>query len=280
MFQPTFSRRALSLAATAAAVATAALTAACNDGPLGPNTSARPAAAPAANRATPITPVPALVRATLVVTSNTNMKSNVPGTTVRFTTDKGSVIVSDNVNTDGSGDSDAGVGVYSVFLPFGSTHYKAEVLSVPIGYQLPTSPVYGTLTTTNGNTPETTVKFPTVVAAPKKQLVVSFLSLQKTKALGATVVVTAPGWDLMYTLTDGGAGDLRADGSQGALDGQVTVYAPASSISQWKVCETAAPIGYLLTEPTCQTVNVPASQTTSSVTLFHQTGIIVQPPSM
>ena len=283
MFQPTSPRRALTLAAAAATALTTALTTACNDGPLGPNTSARPAAAaaPASSGATPQLPVPALVRASLTITSSTNLKSVVPGTVVRFTTDKGSVVVSDNVNTDGAGDTDASVGTYSVFLPFGSTHYKAEVLSVPVGYDMPASAAYyGKLTTTPGGAPETYVAFPTVVAPAKKQLRINFLSMQKKPAPGATVVVTAPGWDLMYTLTDGGAGDLRTDGSKGAADGQVTVYAPAAGIAQWKVCETAAPVGFLIAEPACQTINVSASQSTTTATFFHQTGIIAPPPAM
>ncbi len=268
-------RAALALAATAAA----ALTAACDDGPLGPNTSARPAAAAAPRAAGGVqTPVPALIRAKVVVASNTNLKNLVPGTAVRFTTDKGSVLVTDNLNPDGLGDLDPAVGSYGVYLPFGSTHYKAEVVSVPIGYQLLKTAVSGKIT---GSGSDMAVAFSTLFAPPKQQVQINFLSLQKAPARGATVAVTAPGLDLQYIITDGGAGDLRVDGSQGAADGRITVYAPWSGITQWKVCETAAPTGYLTAEPACQTVSMPSGAAqTATVTFFHQTGIVVPPPSM
>ncbi len=267
-------RAALALAATAAA----ALTAACDDGPLGPNTSARPAAVGAAPRAGAHLPVPALIRATFVVSSNTNMKYLVPGTAVRFTHDKGSVLVTDNVGgPEYVGDADPEAGRYSVYLPFGSTHYKAEVVSVPVGYQMPTSAAYGKVTGSGG---DMTVAFPTAYAPPKKQLVINFFSMQKVRAPGASVAVTSPGMDLLYQITDGGAGDLLADGSQGPADGQVTVYSPSWSILKWQMCETAAPAGYLTTDPACRTVDLAAAAAVTPVSLFHLTGPFAPPPSM
>lgn len=265
---------ALSLAAALAA----ALTGACNDGPLGPNTSTRPAASRGAVAPAPSAVPPGMIHAAIWIYPEGVAKqwgNYLPGTTVRFSTDKGVVDVVDN----GPGDRQSTPGLYHIYLPAGSTFYKAEVVGAPVGYQLPTSPTYATVVKGGLNPDYLVFGNDGVTLSAKKQLRVNFVDKQTRKPVaGGTVVVTAPGLDLIWTLTDGGAGDLTPLGAQGPADGQVTVYAPIKAISTWKVCEQTPPSGYLLTEPACVTMNVPATEMTNTVTLFHQTGIIAPPP--
>jgi hypothetical protein len=143
-----------------------------------------------------------------------------------------------------------------------------------VGYQLPTETFLGKIGT-NGNY----VQFGDVVLKPKKVLQISFLNRQKMKVAGASVVVTAPGWDLQWVIADGGAGDLTPMGMQAPADGVVSVYMPSPTIAAFTVCETAPPPGYQTVQPACQTVqNTSAPKLT--VGLVHETGIVAEPSPM
>jgi hypothetical protein len=264
-----------------AAVAVAALTAACGGDPLGPTVSARPTAPRTAESInSPYVPAPGMAIGYTAVWSNDAKSIPIPGATIRFITDQGVVDATD----EGAGDLRVDVPAHVMAnVPVHSTYYKAEVVAAPIGYMLPTAAVYGTAWTPSKwkLIAGPSVEFPAFKLAPKKQLQVHFLDRQtKKRVAGGTVVVTAPGWDLQYVITDGGAGDLTPMGKQAPADGTVTVYAPAMEIATWKVCEQAPPTGYAMAEPACQTVSVPASAMTFGVTFLHQGGIVAPPAPM
>jgi hypothetical protein len=155
------------------------------------------------------------------------------------------------------------------------------VLSVPVGYDMPASAAYyGKLTTTPGAAPETYVSFPTVVARGEEAAPDQLPEHAEEAGPRRDGRGHGPGWDLMYTLTDGGRGrpahrrlegrgrraghGVRAGGRHRAVEG----------------VRDGRTVGFLIAEPACQTINVSASQSTTTATFFHQTGIIAPPPEM
>jgi hypothetical protein len=267
--------RALPIAGLAAA-----LTTACSDtDPVAPGSRAAAAAAPIAAKAPSaslVTPAPGMAIGD-IWTLTADGKSTVIGATVRVTTDKGFVDVTDQ----GAGDLLlGGGGRMFVSLPGNSTSYKAEVIAVPVGYHLPSGgAVYGTLGT-DAQVDGPAVNFPSFMLSAKKQLRIAFRDRQRKLISGATVVITAPGLDVMYTLTDGGAGDLTPLGEQAPADGIVTFYVPGDYMSQIKVCEQSAPAGYALANPSCQTVTNWTYLNALSATFTHEVGIVAPPAEM
>jgi hypothetical protein len=254
-----------------------ALTAACSDAPLAPDASAPSARPSLAASSTPkpssVVAAPAgMITGWMPIVESGAPNITVPGVTVRYLTDNTTTEITDN----GFGDLTLYPGVIMNYMPI-STSYKAEILSVPIGYHMPTANVVTGKIAGPQDAPY--IDFKGVSLSPKKQVRVNFLNMQKQPILGGTVVVTAPGLDFSWTITDGGAGDLTPLGAQAPADGTVTLYSPVFSISEWKVCETAAPAGYLLTEPSCVSAKVQATKMTHTFTLLHQGGIIAPPPA-
>jgi hypothetical protein len=196
----------------------------------------------------------------------------VPGATVRFVTDKAAAEITDN----GFGDVTPYPGVIMNYLPI-STSYKAEVVSVPVGYHMPaTAVVYGKI---NGPQNAPYVEFKGVELSPKKQVLINLLDMQKQRVPGATVAVTIPGLDFQYVITDGGAGDLTPLGAQAPADGQIIAYMPVQVFASVKVCEQAPPPGFLMPEPSCRTVTNLSSSKSLTVSFLHRGGIIAPPPA-
>jgi hypothetical protein len=194
------------------------------------------------------------------------------GTSVRFTTEKAvdSLTVVDN----DANDLNKYAGGYTTKLAGGAMFYRAQVLTVPVGYELPTETFLGEIGTNGAY-----VQFKDIVLKPKKVLQISFFNRQKMKVTGGSVVVTAPGSGPQWVITDGGAGDLTPMGMQAPADGVVNVYMPSATIATWTICETAPPTGYMMAEPACQTVQN-NSGPKLSVGFMHETGIIVGPSPM
>jgi hypothetical protein len=198
----------------------------------------------------------------------------VPNVTARFSSDQGSFTV-----VDGTTDEiyPANDGAMAVWQPTSSHFYKLEVLSAPVGYQLPSAPTYGEFVPLDPGTGW--IHYPQVNLVAKKQLRINFLNARTKKRVpGATVVITVPGWDFKWTITDGGAGDLTMLGAQAAADGQVTLYMPVATLPSFQVCEQAPPTGFMLAAPVCQTVSNVGSAKSLSASFLHQTGIYVPPP--
>ncbi|MDF1504440.1 hypothetical protein [Roseisolibacter sp. H3M3-2] len=255
-------------------LAALALTAACSDAPLAPDAapSARPSRA-ASPAATPTVVAPAgMIPGHIRLLRAGSPNAFVPGATVRFVTDKAILQVRDN----GEGDIGIASGPIMAFLPI-STSYKAEVVSVPVGYHVPApTPLYGKVEWSDG---APMVTFPDVELSPKKQVQINLLDMQKRRVPGATVVVTLPGFDFQFVITDGGAGDVNPLGWQLPADGQVTAYMPVQTFASVKVCEQAPPAGFLMANPACQTITNQSSSKSLSVSFLHQGGIVAPPPA-
>ena len=249
-------------------VLAAALTAACADAPLGPTPatpSARASHSVEKPAPTPSADAPISALLTVRVPNDT---AKVFGTSVRFSTEQTFADVVDNE----AGDASAIVGSYKVQVPGGAMFHRADLLTVPIGYMLPTTPIYASVK------PGSNVAiFKEITLSAKKVLQINAFDMGKKRAVGGSFEVTSPGMDLKYTITDGGAGDLTPMGKQAPADGQINVYLPSYTIGSWTVCETAAPTGFLKAEPSCQTVKT-TSLPKQGVNFSHLTGIIVTPP--
>jgi hypothetical protein len=255
----------------------AALTAACSDGPIGPTPHASADAAPQ-RKAPALSTVAADVSASeypdriarlQVRAGSATSNTFVPGTTIHIKLDDVLQPVTDNVWPE----TDPAVGRLSVVVGI-STSYKAKLASVPVGYLLPQTVVNGT-TNAKGE-----VVFETLVAQHKPSVQVSFRNTLKQLVPGATITATMAGMDYLFTITDGGAGDLLADGSQGPADGVVTFWTASPYLGEWKICEQAPPTGYLLAEQSCQLVKLDTKKPQGRITFVHQTGIIAPPPEM
>ncbi len=250
---------ALSLAAAAA------LAAACGSDPLGPSTSAAPAAArPSA--ATGRAPS----RFAAIEVKLGSASAGAPllgGATVAFATDKATTTVADNSAADGDG----AAGRFSALIPQ-STGYKARLVSVPAAYYFAPGAVNGAIGA------DGVIQFAPLVAARKPTVGIEFRDEAAQLVSGATVVVTSPGMDYQFVLTDGGAGDLTPGGKQAPADGRVTFYAPAPYFAEWKVCEQAPPAGYRPAEPGCRTAKTTSAAPDAALTFTHLTGT-VEPPA-
>jgi hypothetical protein len=246
------------LARTLPALAAAAL-AACSDSPTSPAATHAPQAAPrAAFTDAGVIPGVAEVR--------TLDGQLLGGATLAFWREmKDSSHVLDNSEQD----LDKTDGKFRVMLPAGAS-YKVlnRIIPEPYAFAGTSGLMAGTMV--NGEW-----QFPVTLVAEKPVIRVGLFGRRKQPALGATITVTAhTGYSYLQTVTDGGTGDLQLGGANGDIDGVITVRAARQG--EWNVCETKAPFGYLLADPSCVKVTTKWGGT-HKATLLHDTGIIAPP---
>lgn len=249
--------RTLSLGAAISALATLA---ACSDAPIAPTSALLPAVGPAtAAGVTPTTPagaanVPQLQEVKVVVLVYDPLASYVSAK-VAFTGGATTKTVIDN----GSSDLDARVGYVAVKMPK-VAHYSATVVSAPIQYSL-----YGATSTQEQWWAPDQVALGRIDLHVAPHLTITTLKDGQTY-LGQTIKVTnASGFGAV--ITDGGAGDLYANGAGSLVDGKIQVQVP--ELGTYTVCPQS-PLASTV-QAACVTVGAAAWGGVYQATLAYKT---------